>query len=166
MTNRVTFLFSFLIAIQAAVSDVKSRKVTNNFLLAALVSGVVLRALIICYSILNMTYQIDNNFQKQNILCFDEIMDCLLGLIIPFFSLLIPYFLGVFGAADIKLLMILGLIVGRQRIKVLMAVSIFFGGIIGIFAIIKKLINGSINRRIEIPFAVAILIADVVVFLC
>ena len=166
MTNRVTFLFSFLIAIQAAVSDVKSRKVTNNFLLAALVSGVVLRALIICYSILNMTYQIDNNFQKQNILCFDEIMDCLLGLIIPFFSLLIPYFLGVFGAADIKLLMILGLIVGRQRIKVLMAVSIFLGGIIGIFAIIKKLINGSINRRIEIPFAVAILIADVVVFLC
>ena len=166
MTNQVTFLFSFLIAIQAAVSDVKSRKVSNRFLLVALVSGIVLRALIFCYSILNMTHQIDNNFQKQNTLCFDEIIDCLLGLIIPFFSLLIPYFLGVFGAADIKLLMILGLIVGRQRIKVLIVVSIFLGGIIGIFTIIKKLINGSINKRIEIPFAVAILIADVVVFLC
>ena len=166
MTNQVTFLLSFIIAIQAAISDMKSRKVSNRFLLAALVSGVVLRALIICYSILNMTYQIDNNFQKQNILCFDEIMDCLLGLIIPFFSLLIPYFLGVFGAADIKLLMILGLILGRQKIIAIIIVSIFLGGIIGVFEVIKKLFRKSAIRKIEIPFAVAILIADVAVLLC
>ena len=166
MTNQVTFLLSFLIAFQAAISDVKSRKVTNKFLLVALVIGVMLRALIIGYSTLNMMHQSDNSFYRFITLIFDEIMDCLLGILIPFIVLLIPYLTRAFGAADIKLLMILGLILGRQKIIAIIIVSIFLGGIIGVFEVIKKLFRKSAIRKIEIPFAVAILIADVAVLLC
>ena len=166
MTNQVTFLLSFLIAFQAAISDVKSRKVTNKFLLVALVIGVMLRALIIGYSTLNMMHQSDNSFHMFITLIFDEIMDCLLGILIPFIVLLIPYLTRAFGAADIKLLMILGLILGRQKIIAIIIVSIFLGGIIGVFEVIKKLFRKSAIRKIEIPFAVAILIADVAVLLC
>lgn len=143
MTNQVTFLFSFFIAVHAAISDMKSRKVTNKFLLSAFVVGILLRVLFL-----------------------DEVADCLMGMLIPFIALLIPYLLGAFGASDIKLLMVLGLVLGRERIKVIIIVSIFIGGIIGVFVIIKKLLSRTINKRVEIPFAVAILMADLIVLLC
>lgn len=65
------------------------------------------------------------------------------GWFLPFFLLILFYMIRVLGAGDIKLLMVVGLFLGRREILQVIAWSFFFGGI---YALIK-LIRGKCFRQ-------------------
>lgn len=137
MHIEMTYLSSLLIAGYAAISDLKSRTIKNEFLFDAFIfelTGAISDYLL---ALLNGSVTADNGF-----VMFAEKFA---GMVYTPLILLIPYLMKGFGAADIKLLAILGLGCGIGRSLKLLIYSLIIGALIGI-----------IGKKKEIPFAVCI----------
>lgn len=131
----MTYLFAFFIAAYAAISDIKSRRISNSFIAKSYIVGILIQTFFIV--------------KKGSV---SDMGNVLAALTIPYVLLLVIYILGGIGAADIKLLSVIGMLIGIRLIVKLMIVSFLVGGVIGIFSwLLTK------NKRI--PFAVAIFIS-------
>lgn len=131
----MTYLLSLIIAALAAVSDVKSRRIQNRFLFICLVTGFSYRVvLLIVYG------------------SFRQISEAALGGILPVLILIIPYAFGAFGASDIKLLSVLGVYIGPDKIISVIFIAIILGAVYGLKALL-------IDREHTIAFAVPVLTA-------
>lgn len=130
------YVVSILVAILAAISDIKSRRITNRFILKSYIAGAVLRILF--------------SLKSANTDCM---VDGLTGMIVPYLVLIIFYIFKIIGGADIKLISALGLIIGIRRVCILIISSFVFAGLIGVVevTIFKR------ERGYMIPFAVPIM---------
>ena len=118
----MTHFVAYFIAVFAAISDVKSRKISNTFLLLSFIISFPFRA-----------------------------DDWVLGIVSPFVILVAFHILGGIGAADIKLFMVLGSLLGVRGIVILIFFSIITAGAISLVALVCK--------KRTIPFALPVWIA-------
>lgn len=118
----MTHFVAYFIAVFAAISDVKSRKISNTFLLLSFIISFPFRA-----------------------------DDWVLGIVSPFVILVAFHILGGIGAADIKLFMVLGSLLGVKEILVLIFLSIISSGAVTFIALARK--------KRTIPFALPVWIA-------
>lgn len=128
----MTYIFTFCIAACAAVSDLKSRRIKNRFLQICLLIGIIFR-------------------------WGDIVPDGLFGMIIPFLIFLVPYLLGAIGAADIKLLSVLGLYLGPREIIIVITLSVVYGALYCLAVILLK--GFKTVKEEKIPFAVSVFMA-------
>lgn len=127
------YFISLTVALFAAVSDVKSRKITNRFIIRGYMIGLI--------------YQIIQFFLKGD---FTYVKDAFYGFLLPYLFIFL-YSLNVIGAADIKLFSVIGLIIGTKRVLLLIVISFVIAGCMGIFAIsiLKK------EKNYALPFALS-----------
>lgn len=131
---------SIVIAAFAAVSDVRSRKIRNRFMFICLIVAILYRSILF--------------IEKRNKFV---IVDGLIGFSIPFIFFLVPYIIHCIGAADIKLMCILGMIVGAYRILDVIVVTILLAGIYCIWLVMYG------TKSKTIPFAAPIFAASIIV---
>lgn len=136
------YFISLTVALLAAASDVKSRKITNRFIIRGYLIGLI--------------YQIIQFISKGD---FTYVKDAFIGFLLPY-CFIILYLLNVIGAADIKLFSVIGMIIGTKRVLLLIVLSFVIAGCMGIIAIsfFKK------EKNYALPFAVAVFISLILVF--
>ena len=135
------YFISLTVALIATVSDVKSRKITNRFIIRGYMIGLI--------------YQIIQFILKGD---FTYVKDAFIGFLLPYF-LIILYSLNVIGAADIKLFSVIGMIIGTKRVLLLIVLSFVIAGCMGIIAIsiLKK------EKNYALPFALAVFVSLIVI---
>lgn len=109
----------------AVVMDIKNAKVDNGWLLFMLVTGF---------------------FTEVYARGVRIIPEFVLGLLFPFILLIGLYYFRMLGPGDIKLLCVLGGMVGTGKIGALMLASLFSGGMIALFLLIFTV---DVRERIE-----------------
>ena len=136
------YFISLTVALLAAASDVKSRKITNRFIIRGYLIGLI-------YQIIQFIFKGD----------FTYVKDAFIGFLLPYFFIIL-YSLNVIGAADIKLFSVIGMIIGTKRVLLLIVLSFVIAGCMGIIAIsfFKK------EKHYALPFAVAVFISLILVF--
>lgn len=115
----------FLVTITAVsvIMDLRSGKIDNAWLIFSLVIGFMIR------------------FITEGV---ESIPNFILGLIIPFILLSTLFIFHMIGAGDIKLLCVLGSILGVKRICICICFTFFLGAILSIFILF---LNGNICQR-------------------
>lgn len=99
------------------ITDIKSRKIYNNVLLPSLIAALLLNTLFFS---------------------FNGLIDSILGLLLGFGILLIPYLMGGMGAGDVKLLSVIGAFKGPIFVFTTAVYMALVGGLIGIIIIIVR----------------------------
>ena len=115
-SNLYLVLGSIVIGITGAWLDIKYRKIPNWFTFPAMLTGVVL----------NLIFNLEGWYLS------------LLGLVVGFLILLIPFILGGIGAGDVKLLMALGAFLGVGKIISVGLCCGIAGGVLSLLAIVLQ----------------------------
>lgn len=124
-------LGAVMLGLSAALLDIKYRKIPNWLTFPAMLTGVVINLL----------------------LDFDSWRLSLLGLLVGFLILLIPFLLGGIGAGDVKLLMALGAFLGAKKVISVGLCSGIAGGVMALLALALK--DGLFNVRQRVALLVA-----------
>ena len=99
------------------ITDIKSRKIYNKILLPSLIAALLLNIF---------------NFGLNGL------VDSVLGLLLGFGILLIPYLMGGMGAGDVKLLSVIGAFKGPMFVFTTAIYMALVGGLIGIIIALYK----------------------------
>ncbi len=105
------------------ITDLKNRKIYNNVIFPSLLLTFILHFIFDGWSGLGFS---------------------LLGFIVGFSILLIPYFLGGMGAGDVKLLALIGAIKGMQFVLITSVYMALLGGVIALFVLFFR--KGAFQR--------------------
>ncbi len=116
-------LLLFVVLTICLITDIRRRKIYNKVLFPALVLALLLNSFL--YGLGGLQ---------------DAILGCLLG----FFILLIPYLMGGMGAGDVKLLAVIGAIQGPMFVFATAVYMAILGGLIGLLLIVLR--KGFIQR--------------------
>ncbi|RPF53960.1 A24 family peptidase [Aquisalibacillus elongatus] len=108
----------FIVLIISFITDLKHRKIYNKVLFPALILALLLQPIF---------------------MGFDGIISSILGLLLGFGILLIPYLMGGMGAGDVKLLAVIGAIKGPAFVLTTVVYMAVIGGVIGLaFLVFRK----------------------------
>ncbi len=117
-----------------------------------------------------LTYRISNDLIVLGLLggalaallsgSFSAIASCALGALLPIALLWLLYRIRALGAGDIKLLSVCGSFLGTGGIFRVIVASLFAGGVLGLWLLIKK---RSIHAKMH--FSIAILLGTIYVLL-
>ncbi|GEL77987.1 A24 family peptidase [Tenuibacillus multivorans] len=110
-------LLLFAVLVISFLTDLKQRKIYNKVLFPALILALLLHPI----------------FSG-----FDGIKSSILGLLLGFGILLIPYLMGGMGAGDVKLLAVIGAIKGPAFVFATAVYMALLGGLIGIALIVLR----------------------------
>ena len=128
----------------SALSDIYLRKISNKWILMMAIIGLLIPLIVG-----------DRSY----------IINAYLGGLLAFVIFLLPYFMGVLGAADVKAFANTGLFLGLNNIFTVGINIAIFGGFLALIYFINELILSIVNKRtmtlsklsgVEIPYAVAI----------
>lgn len=149
MTDIVSAVAALILIMWAVAEDVKAFRITNRLIVAGCIAG----ALMLAVRALNG----------------EHIESYIAGIIAGFSGMLVLYIIKAVGAGDVKLIAVLGLLLGKVMIIQLMVISLITGVITGIveLCIKKTRVVGYGKAKVQMHgfhYAVAILIAYVVVF--
>lgn len=118
---KVALAGSLLIVVTlCAISDVLEHRIPNMVLLPALMVAIVFNSLLAG---------------------LPGLVDCLLGLVFGFAVLFPMYFLGGTSAGDVKLLAVVGALLGTKGALIAGVATLFFGGVLGILFIAWRVIE-------------------------
>ena len=104
-----------------------------------------------------------------------DICKYILGFIIPFAILFPMYAIGGIGAGDVKLLCVIGGLVGRSSVEMIIVISMIVAGILCVMNLLKSLITGKADITTaylfgkaykglhKMHFSLAILVGTIVV---
>ncbi|WP_246943558.1 A24 family peptidase [Bacillus pinisoli] len=120
MVLNILLLIVLLICL---ITDLKNRKIYNNVIFPSLLLTFILHFIFDGWSGLGFS---------------------LLGFIVGFSILLIPYFLGGMGAGDVKLLALIGAIKGMQFVLITSVYMALLGGVIALFVLFFR--KGAFQR--------------------
>lgn len=107
----------FIVLGISMITDMKSRKILNVITMPAMIFGMIYH-----------TY----------LSGFQGLLFSILGLLIGFFLLMIPFLLGGMGAGDLKLLAAVGAILGGEMVFQSFIYTALVGGIFAIFVMFKN----------------------------
>lgn len=118
MTDIVSEVIALILIIWAAFEDVKAFKIPNYLIVTGFANGGV---------ILAVRYIMGKNIE-----------DYILGFIAGLLGMMILYILKAVGAGDVKLLAVIGLLIGKTLVIKLTLVSLLAGAMIGIIELCVK----------------------------
>ncbi len=119
-------LAAVVIGTVAAFIDIKYRKIPNWLTFPAMLSGIAINLIL--------------NFKNWHF--------PLLGLIVGYLILIIPFLLGGIGAGDVKLLMALGAFLGMRKIIVVGLYGGIAGGLLSLFVLLHQI--GTMNVEFKL----------------
>lgn len=144
-------LLVLLISFLGAIYDLKSRRIPNWLTLGAF-------GIILIFSI--FSFKIEN------------FINCILGFVVGILLLFIPYILGGMGAGDVKLLAVIGSLVGYKDVVLVFFYSAICGLFLGLiwllftpghltFLLKTGQILPTVDKKQKVPYGIAIFMGTI-----